>query len=863
MRFGTRLAVFLVTVLIGVQALTGAVAYYVSRGQLVEQGQRELAKSAALFDRQLKLISERVGDGVTVLALDYPLREAIAHQDMTTVESALRNHGDRVGAQRMQLVGLEGSVLADTGRSAAKRHRFGFPRLLDDAAADGIATGMAVFDGKFSWIIVVPVSAPVTIAYVAASVPIDNALVSELRSLSALSTSIGLVAPKGAHPILLAQAGKFDPIHDWRAMRANDAAKSYAAVERDHLTLAMRLNTTAGSSPVFAVFAYPLAEALAPYNSVFLPLLAVFFVGLVAAVLGAIAIARNVSRPIEQLSRHAEKIEGGDYTAPAPIEGMGEVKHLSLALGAMARAIEERRAALEASRNEALRANNAKSEFLANMSHEIRTPLNAVLGLAGVLIDSPLNDEQRRQVVLIKESGDNLLELLNDILDLSKLDAGQIELENSTFDAPTLTRDTVDLLHARAEQQGVELTVELASGFPSSVTGDPSRLRQVLINLVGNAIKFTHKGSVKVLMTATMQDDDRATVEWSVTDTGIGIPAERVGSLFQEFVQADNSISRRFGGTGLGLAISKRLVDRMGGTIGVTSVAGHGSTFKFHVPLAISSAPAAAMLRQAAPAQDLAAFVAARGRGVRILVVEDNVTNQFVARCILKADGVHVDVAANGHEAIDAVTRHHYDLVFMDVQMPEMDGLTATRHIRARGGRCAEMPIIAFSANAYVSDIEACVSAGMNGHIAKPVQKDILCGAVIDVLSGRSCGAGVAPASEGADAPEFDRRSVDALVEGLTMEVVEELLTSFVSDTKTKIESLPELLDNYERLTIEVHALKSAGAQVGAMQLSRLAAVLEKRTLAREPVGQDELIALKTALDGYGAGLREFIQATS
>jgi CheY-like chemotaxis protein len=189
--------------------------------------------------------------------------------------------------------------------------------------------------------------------------------------------------------------------------------------------------------------------------------------------------------------------------------------------------------------------------------------------------------------------------------------------------------------------------------------------------------------------------------------------------------------------------------------------------------------------------------------------------------------------------------------------------LTATRQIRARGGRFAELPIIAFSANAYASDIEACVAAGMNGHVAKPVQKDILCGAVIDVLSGRLCGTGVAPASDGADAPEFDRRAVDALVEGLTMQVVEELLTSFVSDTKTKIDSLPELLGNYERLTIEVHSLKSAGAQVGAMQLSRLAAVLEKRALAREPVGQNELIALKTALDGYGAGLRDFVQAKS
>jgi CheY-like chemotaxis protein len=287
----------------------------------------------------------------------------------------------------------------------------------------------------------------------------------------------------------------------------------------------------------------------------------------------------------------------------------------------------------------------------------------------------------------------------------------------------------------------------------------------------------------------------------------------------------------------------------------VTSEPGQGTTFAFRVPLAVSSAPVESP-RPQGEAQDLAAFVAARGRGVRILVVEDNVTNQFVARSILKVDGIHVDVAANGYEAIEAVTRHGYDLVFMDLQMPEMDGLTATKSIRARGGRFAELPIVAFSANAYASDIEACAAAGMNGHVAKPVQKETLRSAVIDALSGRTCGgAAQIPAGDTTDAPEFDRRAVDALIEGLTLEVVEELLTSFVRDSKVKIERLPELLDNHERLTIEVHALKSAGAQVGAMQLSRLAAALEQRALAREAIGREELTALKTALDGYGAQL--------
>ena len=840
MRFGTRLALFLVVVLIGVQALTVAAGYFVSREELIARGRSQLARAANVFDRKLDLVLHRVADSVTVLALDYPLREAIAHQDMATAESALSNHGGRIGARRMFLVGLDGAVQLDTAARNGTQAKFAFPQMLDDASANGSAGGMAVIDGKLNWLIAVPVNAPIPIAYIAAVVPVDDALVAQLRDLDALPISIKIKTAGGA-PLA--------------------AAATQGAETKELLQATLGLHTIQGSERALAVFEYPLAEAVSPFDAVLWPLFVISLIGLAVALAGAILIARNVSRPIEALAGSARRIEAGDYTPPPAIKGAGEMTDLSHALGAMARAIGERREELQNSRDEAWRANKAKSEFLANMSHEIRTPLNAVLGLAGVLIDSPLNDEQRRQVALIKESGDNLLGLLNDILDLSKLDAGQIELENAAFDAAALTRDSLDLLRPRASEKGIELRFEAADDIPPAVVGDPARLRQVLINLVGNAIKFTEKGGVTVRLSARPGEGGLALAAWSVADTGIGIPAERIGSLFQEFVQADNSISRRFGGTGLGLAICKRLVDRMGGTIDVTSVQGHGSTFTFRLPLAIASAPVVAA-RPHGQTQDLAAFVAARGRAVRILVVEDNVTNQFVARSILKVDGVHVDVAANGHEAIEAVTRHGYDLVFMDLQMPEMDGLTATRTIRARGGRFAELPIVAFSANAYASDIDACAAAGMNGHVAKPVQKETLHSAVIDALSGRTCsGVAQTPSGDGQDAPEFDRRAVDALIEGLTLEVVEELLTSFVRDSKIKIERLPDLLGDHARLTIEVHALKSAGAQVGAMQLSRLAAVLEKRALAREAIGGGELTALKSALDDYSAKLGQLVEA--
>lgn len=832
MRFGTRLALFLVAVLIGVQALTVATGYFVSRRQLVERGQAQLARAAKVFEAELHLVMQPVTDGVAVLALDFPLRQAIAQQDMMTTDSVLRNHGDRIGAQRMFLIGLDGAVAIDTGASPLANRKFQFPQLLDLTAANGQAAGLAVLDGKLQWLMAAPVNAPTPIAYLAAAVPVDDRLIASLRDLYVLPLSIDVRTGAGA-ALAFAGAG-VDP-------------------RQERLKSSLTLSTLNGSEPAIVEFEHPLSEAVRPFEAVLWPLLVISLLGLGVAVAGAVAIARRVSQPIENLAQHAERIKGGDYASRAPIEGSGEVRRLGVALRAMAHAIEERRMALEASHNEAVRANKAKSEFLANMSHEIRTPLNAVLGLAGVLIDSPLSAEQRHQVGLIKESGGNLLSLLNDILDLSKLEAGQVELDKAPFDPAALTRDSVELLRARAAEKGVDLSVELRGELPPAMTGDSSRVRQVLINLVGNAIKFTQKGDVKVTARVVSTAGGSATMEWSVADSGIGIPAERVGSLFKEFVQADSSISRRFGGTGLGLAICKRLVESMGGAIGVTSVEGRGSTFSFQAPFPLADAPAASTQIANAVTEDLTAFVAGRGQGVRILVVEDNVTNQFVARSILAVEGVEVDLASDGAEAVEAVARRDYDLVFMDMQMPEMDGLTATRLIRARGGRCAEVPIIAFSANAFTSDVEACVRAGMNGHVAKPVQKETLQGAVVDVLSGRACGVGpgAGRASDGADAPAFDRNQVQQLVEGLTEAVVQDLLVSFLKDTKAKLERLPGMLGETKRLTVEVHALKSAGAQVGALALSRLAATLEKRAVSGDAIDERDLAALRQALEAY------------
>ena len=380
-------------------------------------------------------------------------------------------------------------------------------------------------------------------------------------------------------------------------------------------------------------------------------------------------------------------------------------------------------------------ASRAKSGFLAMMSHEIRTPLNAVLGLAGSLLDAPLTTAQHEVVLAIRDSGDSLLRILNDVLDYSKLDAGRMTFEAAPFSPATLTQNAISILGPRARAKGLAISAETDPALPAGLLGDAGRIRQVLLNLVSNAVKFTDAGSVTIRACCAARDGDAVSIEWSVHDTGIGIAADRIGRLFGEFVQADSSISRRFGGSGLGLAISKRLTEQMGGTIGVESVEGGGTIFRVRLTLPAAEAPAELSPAPADAMHALEARLAALGRPLRILFAEDNPTNQFVAVQMLKALPVQVDVAGDGVEAVDAVATFAYDLVFMDMRMPDMDGLAATRLIRQRGGALARLPIIALTANAFPEDVKACLDAGMNQFVTKPVSKDVLFAAILRALS--------------------------------------------------------------------------------------------------------------------------------
>ncbi len=374
---------------------------------------------------------------------------------------------------------------------------------------------------------------------------------------------------------------------------------------------------------------------------------------------------------------------------------------------------------------EADNANRHKSEFLANMSHEIRTPLNAILGLAYLLERTPLNGEQGDQVAKIGLAGRSLLSIVNDILDFSRIEAGRLELESTPFNLPSVIEAIAAMADVNAQAKALDFQVDVAPDVPSALSGDGFRLQQVLVNLTGNAIKFTETGVVRLAVETLSADGGAVRLRFTVSDTGIGIPAAALPTLFQAFSQADASTTRRFGGSGLGLAISKRLVEMMGGSIAVTSTPGQGSRFTVEIPFA-RSAPSAAAPSAAVPARPSAAPSALSAgpaplAGLRVLLVEDNTINRLVASRILESKGAVVVCEADGNGAVDRLRRDPggFDVVLMDIQMPVMDGYAATAAIKGDLG-LTSLPVIALTAGALAAEREKAAACGMDGFISKP-----------------------------------------------------------------------------------------------------------------------------------------------
>jgi PAS domain S-box-containing protein len=388
---------------------------------------------------------------------------------------------------------------------------------------------------------------------------------------------------------------------------------------------------------------------------------------------------------------------------------------------------------LIAARNAAEAASQAKTEFLSSMSHEIRTPMNAILGMAELLAETFLDEQQKKYVSLMRGNGQTLLALINDILDLARVERGLLHLEETELDLGVIVSGVIDTLNVRAAEKGLTLARQIADGLPLRQMGDPLRLRQILVNLVGNAIKFTEAGSVTVGVQS--ESEDKELLRFSVTDTGIGIPAEKIAAIFSSFTQADSSTARRYGGSGLGLAIVARLVELMGGRVWVESQVGVGSTFHFTTRLKVQTS-LALELPLTKPMSSIAVTPAgSEDKGKRplsILIVDDAIDNRFLLKAFLRKFPCTLDEAENGLEAVEMVRAGCYDLILLDMRMPVMDGYTAARQIREREQQegAIAVPIIALTASALPEEVSESLAAGCDLHVSKPVSKATLLKAI-------------------------------------------------------------------------------------------------------------------------------------
>ncbi|MBK1838318.1 PAS domain S-box protein [Azospirillum sp. YIM B02556] len=589
--------------------------------------------------------------------------------------------------------------------------------------------------------------------------------------------------------------------------------------------------------------------------------------------------------------------DGSEFPLEATLAGWreGDRRYVTGALRDVT-AQREIEASLRRAKEAADQANRAKGEFLATMSHEIRTPMNGVLGALALVEGPNLNEEQRQLLDVANRSGNALLQIIDDILDLSKLEAGKAEVEPIDFELRAVLGDSIDLLEPAACGRGLILTREVAAAVPDRVRADLRRIRQVLVNLVGNALKFTHRGgvAVRVGLEGEVAPDGAFSLRFEVADTGIGIPEDVQPTLFRRFTQADSSTTRRFGGTGLGLAISRELVTLMGGRIGVTSTEGKGSTFWFTIRCQPAADPSAGVLTvPCAPEPVTAAGAGSRpSAGLHVLVAEDNEINRDIVVTMLHRAGHRVTAVEDGLQAVRLVEEGGFDLVLMDVQMPVMDGVTATRHIRAMPGEAAGLPIVALTGNVMPGHRAEYLAAGMTAYLTKPIVSADLFDVLATVAGSRAAAvpSPLPPVQPGAWAPSavpeaglwraaplLDVGQADSLRAVIGDEAWVQTVTAF---RRTVADGVAAIRNAAVRdvvgqpgesaavpLVRIAHTLKGTAANIGAVRLSRLASLLEQRAQGdgNWPAGDPLTEALgpvaDATLDALSSGLQPMAEA--